>query len=168
MSLTYHTPSAMASAKLHWLLLFPSQSGSHPKVISRLEGTALLTSPSLKSWSLLMFVCEMIFSLVIAVPLAECHIYFHRKLFEKKHHVVWAFAFIASYLFVLYVPWWLHLWLPDLQHFLSSSPGPSPSSLWSVSITLCPFTRHPPWVTIIIALTKSPKPTRSPFTGGHG
>lgn len=120
MDLTYHIPSAMTSAKSHWLLLFPSQSGHYPKVISRLEGTMLLISPSLRSWSLFMFVCEITSSLIISGLLEGCHIYFQWKILAKNHHIVCAPAFIASYWFVLYIPWF-HLWLPNPQHFLSAS-----------------------------------------------
>lgn len=169
MSLTYHIPLAMASAKSHWLPQFPSQSGPYAKVISRLKGTMLLTFHSLNSWSLFTFVCEMTSSLVVAVLVESFPIYFHWKILAETHHIVWAPAFIASYQFVLYIPWRVHLCLPNLPLCLLPSPGPSASSFWSISITLCLFPKCLLWgLSIFTPLTKSQnRPEAAPQERGH-
>lgn len=107
--------------------------------LSQGEETMLLIAPTLKSWSLLML-CEITSFLIIAVILEGWHIYFNWKLLLLKCPYCLSSCTYCWNQFVLYIPWWLQLWLPNLQHCLSAPfPCPSASSFWSTSLTLCAF-----------------------------
>lgn len=87
MNLTYHIPLAMASAKSHWLLMFPSQSGSYPKVISRGRDHAphcsypeeLISVNALWNYFLPNYCCHlgrMVYLFQLKITVVEMHILF--------------------------------------------------------------------------------------------
>jgi len=163
MSLTYLTPLAMATAKSHWLLLFPSQSGPYPKVIWRLEGPhySLLLAWKFDLWLFCLW----------DDFLAGYSCHFGRMLHLFSLKVTWKnnimeFGLMHLLLAVCLCCTFLDDFTPDFQAcniaFLPPSPGllvlggaSGASSFWSVSTTLWPFTRHLPSVPIIFTPTKS-------------
>lgn len=130
----------MANAKSHWLLMFPSSLDLIPR-LTQGEGTMLLTSPTLKSWSLFTLFLWNYFLPNYCSPLGRMASLFQFKITVIGIPILFEFLHILLAISLCYIS--LDELNSDFQTcntaFLLPFPWPSASSFWSTSLTLCPF-----------------------------